>query len=199
MLLYTSVDMCYHIASLVGRLILRQLAWQWPPPSRHPRTARGCPRRWWILEILLTPILPARVRRPRRAARRLIVAALLGAFGVSAVIHDLGMWGLGRGTEFRTVGGFFVLMGVGVILEHAFEVMTARRLGGFWGWAWTMMWTIGWCTLMIDALARRGMAATDPPPNWLRPGKLLIETISPLWRYHDIYVIIIFGDNHISP
>jgi len=36
---------------------------------------------------------------------------------------------------------------------------------------WTMVWTMGWCTLMIDALARRGMTATDPPPNWLRPGK----------------------------
>jgi len=48
MLLYTSVDMYYHIASLVGRLILRQPAWQWPPPSRHPRTARGCPRRLWF-------------------------------------------------------------------------------------------------------------------------------------------------------
>ena len=93
------------------------------------------------------------------------------------------MWGFGRGTEFRNVGGFFVLMGVGVVLEHAFEGMTGwriTRVGGFWEWVWTMVCTIGWCTLMIDALARRGMAATDPPPNWLRLGKLLIETISHL-------------------
>jgi hypothetical protein len=56
--------------------------------------------------------------------------ALLGAFAVSVVIHDLGMWGLGRGTEFRTAGGFFLLMGIGAALEHRFKGLTGRRVGG---------------------------------------------------------------------
>ena len=32
--------------------------------------------------------------------------ALLGVFVMSAVIHNLGIWGLGRGTEICTVGFF---------------------------------------------------------------------------------------------
>ena len=185
-LVYTSVDMYYHIASLVGRLILRQPAWQWPPPFNRPWMSTSIADfwrfRWHQFFRQVFVVFGARpggslLGRP---------GALLGAFGVSAVIHDLGLWGLEQGTEFRTVGCFFVLMGVGVILEHEFEGMTGWRVGGLWGWVWTMTWTIGWCTLMIDALARRGMATTDPPPNWLRPGKLLIETILRLWQYHDI-------------
>jgi hypothetical protein len=188
MLVYTSVDVYYHIASLVGRLILQQPAWQWPPPSNRPWMSTSIADFWrFRWHRFFRHVLVVFGARPGKAlfGRH---GALLGAFGVSAVIHDLGMWGLGRGTEFRTVGGFFVLMGVGVILEHAFEGMTGRRVGGFRGWVWTMVWTLGWCTLTVDAWARRGMAATDPPPNWLRPGKLLIETIVlPLWRFSDIY------------
>jgi hypothetical protein len=65
--------------------------------------------------------------------------------------NGLGMWGVGRGTEFRTAGGFFLLMGIRVALEHGFKGLTGRRVGGIWGWAWTMGWTLGWGTLMIDA------------------------------------------------
>ena len=53
-------------------------------------------------------------------------------------MHDLGMWGLGQGTEFRAVGGFFPSMGVGAALEHGFKEVTGCRVGGLWGWAWTM-------------------------------------------------------------
>ena len=55
---------------------------------------------------------------------------LLGAFAVSALIHDLEMWGLRWGTEFHTAGGFFLLMGIGVALEHRFKGLTGRQVGG---------------------------------------------------------------------
>ena len=63
--------------------------------------------------------------------------ALVGAFAVSGMMYDLGMWGLGQGTEFRSVGGFFVLMGVGA-LEHGLKEVTGRRVGGLLGWVWTV-------------------------------------------------------------
>ena len=107
--------------------------------------------------------------------------AVVGAFAVSGVLHDLGMWGLGRGTEFSTVGGFFLLMGVGSALEHGFKEVTGRRVGGLCGWAWTMVWTIGWGTLLIDAWARRGMIATDFFPDRLRPGKSLVDALISLF------------------
>ena len=177
MAVYSSVDMYYHTASLVGRLVLRQPAWQWPPLSDRPWMATSIADFWGFRwHQLFRHVFVVFGARPGSALLGR-PGALLGAFGVSAVVHDLGMWGLGRGTEFRTVGCFFVLMAVGVVLELAFKGITGRRVGGFWGWVWTMVWTIGWGTLMVDAWAKRGMAATDPPPDWLRPGKLLMETI----------------------
>ena len=177
LVIYTSVDTYYHIASLFGRLVLRQPACQWPPLSDRPWMSTSITDFWrFRWHQLFQHVFVVFGARP--CGRLLgLPGALLGAFGTSAVIHDLGMWGLGRGTEFRTVGCFFVLMGVGVALERAFEGMTGRRVGGFCGWVWTMVWTVGWGTLMVDAWARRGMVATDTPPNWLRPGKLLVETI----------------------
>lgn len=102
----------------------------------------------------------------------------MGAFAVSAVLHDLCLWGLGQETEFRTADGFFLLMGVGAAFEHTFKVMTGGRVGVIWGWAWTMVWAICWGTLIIDAWARRRMRATDfVQDGWPRPGRLLVDAI----------------------
>jgi hypothetical protein len=62
------------------------------------------------------------------------LGALLGAFSVSGVIHDLGMWGLGKGMEFRSVSGFFLLtgMGVGAALRYGFKQATGLVSVGFW-------------------------------------------------------------------
>lgn len=174
---YTNVDILYHFATLVGRVLLRQPAWQWPPLSDRPWTATSVEDFWsFRWHQFLRHVFVVYGARPGGALLGR-PGALLGAFAVSAVMHDLGMWALGRGTEFSTAGGFFLLMGVGTALERAFKGLTGRRVGGFWGWAWTMAWTVGWGTLMIDAWARRGLVACDFCPDWLRPGKLVIDTI----------------------
>ncbi|KAH9955328.1 hypothetical protein BGW80DRAFT_367455 [Lactifluus volemus] len=55
--------------------------------------------------------------------------ACIGVFAVSAALHDLGLWGLGRGIEFRTTSTFFLLMGVGIVFEFAFKRLTGWRMG----------------------------------------------------------------------
>jgi Membrane bound O-acyl transferase family len=174
---YTSVDMSYHIATLIGRILLRQSAWQWPPISNRPWMSTSITELWsFRWHQMFRYVFVTFGSRPGGALLGR-AGALMGAFAMSAVLHDLSLWGLGRGTEFRTVGGFFLLMGVGAALEHAFKVVTGRRVGGIWGWAWTMAWTICWGTLMTDAWARRGMIAADSFPHGLRPGKLLVDAI----------------------
>ena len=54
----------------------------------------------------------------------------MGVLAVSGLMHDAGVWGLGRGTVLRTVRGFFLHMSVGAALEHAFKQVTGRRVGG---------------------------------------------------------------------
>lgn len=101
----------------------------------------------------------------------------MGAFFWSAVLHDFGMWGLGRGTEFRSVGGFFLMMGVGVILEALFKKLTGLRVRGWAGWAWTMCWLAGWANLLIDAWARRGLIGSKFIPVGYMPSELITTYI----------------------
>ncbi|KAI9450760.1 hypothetical protein F5148DRAFT_574321 [Russula earlei] len=174
---YATVDATYHAATLVGRIVFRQQAWQWPPLFNHPWTSTSITEFWssrW--HQLFRHVFVVYGARPGGALLGR-PGALVGAFAVSAVIHHLGLWGLGRGMEFHTVGGFFLLMGFGAALEHAFERLTGRRVCGIWGWAWTTAWILGWGTLMVDAWARRGVLACDFFPNGLRPGKQLVDAI----------------------
>ena len=182
LMVYTNVDALYYIAALVGRILLRQPAWRWPPLSDHPWKATSITEFWsfrWHQFFRHVFVVFGAVPGGLLLGRP---GALVGAFAVSAVLHDLGLWGLGRGTEFHTVGGFFLLMGVGAGGELGFRKLTGRRVGGLWGWAWTMVWTIGWGSMMIDAWARRGMIASDFFPYGLRPGKTLVDAIISLTR-----------------
>jgi len=78
------------------------------------------------------------------------------------------MWGIGRGTKFSSAGAFFVLMG---IVERVWQRTTGTRVQGFWGWAWTMVWTVFRGTFMLDVWARHGLIACDFFMPGLRPGK----------------------------
>ncbi|KAI9437859.1 hypothetical protein F5148DRAFT_890301 [Russula earlei] len=177
LMVYATMDALYHAATLVGRLVLRQQAWQWPPLSDRPWTATSITEFWGFRwHQSLRHVFVVYGARPGRTLLGK-PGAILGGFAVSAVIHDMGIWGFGRGTEFGTAGGFFLLMGFGAVLELAFERLTGQRVRGAWGWAWMMAWTIGWGTLMVDAWARRGFFACDFFPNGLRPGKWLVDAI----------------------
>jgi hypothetical protein len=185
----TSIDIYYHIASLGGRILLRQPAWQWPPISNRPWMSTSIAELWSLRwHQLFRYVFVTFGSRPGGALLGR-VGALMGAFAISAVLHDLSLWGLGRGTEFRAVGGSFLLMGAGAVLEHAFKVVTGRRVGGVWGWVWTMVWTTACGTLFIDAWARHGMCATGYVSNGPRPGKLLVGAIISLWgKGSDLHV-----------
>jgi Membrane bound O-acyl transferase family len=54
------------------------------------------------------------------------LGALLGAFALSGLLHDFGMWGLGKEMEPRSVTGFFLLMSVGTALEYGFKASSRR-------------------------------------------------------------------------
>ncbi|KAF8260329.1 hypothetical protein EI94DRAFT_1748955 [Lactarius quietus] len=160
---YTIIDAMYHASTLVGRRSPPALdvhsitdfwSFRWHQFFRHTFVTFGAHPGGAILG------------RP---------GALFGAFGVSAMLHYIGLWGLGRGTEFSS-SSFFLLMGVGAALEHVWWLATGKRVCGLWGWAWTMMWTLSWGTFLLDGWARHGMIACDFFPGQ-RPGKLIVDAI----------------------
>jgi hypothetical protein len=103
--------------------------------------------------------------------------AVMGAFAVSAIVHHIPMWGMGNGSDFVAVGGFFLLMGVGALMEAAFTRATGLRVRGWIGWSWTMTWTMTWGMFIIDGWARHGMLANEFLPNGVRPGKKVVDAI----------------------
>ncbi|KAG9089718.1 hypothetical protein FS749_001108 [Ceratobasidium sp. UAMH 11750] len=68
-------------------------------------------------------------RKPNTSARKfgMRLGGVLGVFLASGLLHDWGVWGIGRGTEFRTITGYFLLQGVIVVMEKAFGFTQAKR------------------------------------------------------------------------
>jgi hypothetical protein len=174
---YSLVEMLYRVGVLVGRVVLRQPASHWPPVSHRPWLSTSIHEfwsvRWHQLFRHLFIVFGARpggalLGRP---------GALMGAFAVSAALHHVAVWGMGYGSDFKSVGGFFLLMGLGAAMEVGFEMATGMRVQGFSGWLWTMLWTLMWGTLMIDGWTRHGLLASEFFPERLRPGKALIDAI----------------------
>jgi hypothetical protein len=101
------------------------------------------------------------------------IGKVFGAFLLSGLVHDMGLWGLGRGSDFLSVGGFFLMMAVGVVLEGVWRAVSGRQVNGRLGWAWTVIWTVGWANLLIDAWYRRGVAACSVIAEDIRPTKMI--------------------------
>ena len=173
---YAQVDSTYHVAMLIGRILLCQPASHWPPLFRQPWMATSV-REFWSVRWhhMFRHFFVVFGARPGGAFLG-EPGAVMGAFGLSGFMHVVGLWGIGREMEVRHDMGFFLLMGVGAILESAFQRATGSRVRGWLGWLWTMAWTISWGSLLIDSWARRGIFAVDFFPDHLRPGKLLIDS-----------------------
>lgn len=174
---YATMDSVHHIAMLVGRIVYRQPAFMWPRLFHRPWMSTSIQEfwnfRWHQLARHSFVVYGARpggalFGRP---------GAVMGAFAVSAILHHVGLWGVGKGTEFITAGGFFLLMGVGVVMEGAFTRATGIRVGGWFGWLWTMVWTILWGTFMVDGWARHGLFATQLLPDGFHPGRVIVDAI----------------------
>ena len=174
---YAAIESAYHCATLVGRIVFRQPASAWPRLFHRPWLSTSLQEfwgvRWHQLGRHVFVVFGARpggalFGRP---------GAILGASAVSAVIHQIALWGFGNGSDFVTFGGFFLLMGVGAVMEGAFTRATGWRVRGWIGWLWTMAWTILWGTFMLDASARHGIVACEFIMVGPRPGKMVVDAI----------------------
>ena len=174
---YTTIDCGYHIATLVGRIVYREPAFMWPRLFHRPWLSTSINEFWsfrWH-QVLRHDFVVFGARPGGALFGK--PGSVMGGFAVSAILHHIGLWGVGNGTEFVTAGGFFLLMGIGEVMEVAFTRATGLRVGGWIGWLWTMVWTTLWGTLMVDGWARHGMLATQLLPDGFRPGKVVVDAI----------------------
>jgi len=164
---YFSIEVMYATAALVGRCLLFHDAWQWPLLFNEPWRATSIVDFWtrWHQFFRRSFIVLGAAPGTRLCGR---VGGVLGAFAVSALLHLPATWALGRNAGIVPVGGFFVMSGVGVLIEAA-----AR--GRVRGRAWVLGWNALWGAFMVDAWARRGIIASEFAPGHMRPGKYLVK------------------------
>jgi hypothetical protein len=182
--LYTMIDVTYHLGMLVGRIVFRQPASAWPPAFDQPWMSTSLCELWSFRWHQFTRRIF--ITYGARPGGKLFgrPGAVMGAFAVSSILHHFGLWAVGNGSEFATAGGFFLLMGVGTIMEGAFMRVTGMKVRGWLGWLWTALWMTLWGTFMLDGWARHGLMGNDYVLIGPRPGKFVVDAIialSDLW------------------
>ncbi|KAF9048346.1 hypothetical protein BDZ89DRAFT_1057921 [Hymenopellis radicata] len=86
------------------------------------------------------------------------LASLISVFGLSAVVHWLGIWAMGHGASWWHTGGFFMANCVGIIMESIWSNLVGRHTGRLWyvaGWTWTFVWLLWWGSWMVDEWVRK--------------------------------------------
>lgn len=177
--IYFSLTMEYYLVTLLAFAIpgVNHDPAYWPPFSEGPWKATSLVDFWgkkWH-QSFRQPFIQIAGRPMRRVFGR--IGGLLGIFIISGMLHDWCIWGMGRGTDFPQLGGFFVLNGVGVILEKTWERITATKVSGRSGWLWTMTWVLCTANLLVDAWLSRGLAGCQLLPDPVRPVKFIVRKL----------------------
>ncbi|KAF8905033.1 hypothetical protein CPB84DRAFT_1727385 [Gymnopilus junonius] len=177
LVVYYAIHLMYNLITIISVMLFAHTPDQWPPLFQKPWYATSLNEFWAC--------------RWHQLFRHNFIAfgggpgffffgrigAVMSAFLVSGVLHYIGLWGMGRGSDFFSVAGFFLLMGFGVLMELAFKSMTGHRVGGFFGWLWSMLWLLAWGNLLVDAWLIRGLAGSLFSPQEQRPSVMLVRFV----------------------
>ncbi|KAH9038806.1 hypothetical protein EDB85DRAFT_2273009 [Lactarius pseudohatsudake] len=176
-LIYSSVDIMYQFCALTGQIVFGQSLTQWPRIANRPWLAMSVTefwgKRWHQFFRHLFVVFGA---RPGKKVGGWY-GSVIGAYIVSANMHIVMLWGLGRGTEWMHTGGFFIMLSIATIGERKWKEWTGKPVTGIFGTLWTTFWHLAWGSGMVDAFVRRGMVANDFVPKQMRIGKVIVDSI----------------------
>ncbi|KAK0495600.1 hypothetical protein EDD18DRAFT_1254616 [Armillaria luteobubalina] len=162
--MYCALQSQYDFATLIGVVLFRQDPRSWPPLFDDPWLSTSLSQFWarrWHQALKHTYVsfgVPAAGR----------AGVVLGSFAASALIHYLGVWGMGHRAQFWDSGCLFLVSAVGVLGEGAWG-RKVGKVGGVGGWVWTMGWLLFWANYLVDAWAQAGMIGASPFPKGMRP------------------------------
>ncbi|WAQ81368.1 hypothetical protein PtA15_1A709 [Puccinia triticina] len=89
---------------------------------------------------------------PRRPPPKLLrLTGIFGAFAVSAIMHELGIWCAGPFDRRLRTSVFFLSQALAMGLENGFKSLSGRRVGGPLGRVWAFAWLIFFGAPMIAA------------------------------------------------
>ena len=177
LVVYYAIHLMYHLLTLISVTFLGHAPEQWPPLFLKPWYTTSLNEFWavrWHQLFRHNFIAFGGVPGLFLFGR---VGAVMGAFLVSGVLHYFGLWGMGRGSDFLSVAGFFLMMGVGTLLEYVFKLVTGHRVGGLGGWLWSVLWVLVWGNMLVDAWLSRGLANSLFSPQEQRPSVLFVRFV----------------------
>ncbi|TRM60986.1 membrane bound O-acyl transferase family-domain-containing protein [Schizophyllum amplum] len=175
---WAGLQASYDVCTLVGVGALWQAPARWPPVFDRPWAATSVCAFWGVRwHQVLRDVFTSVGARPLTYGLSRVMGrkwgktlGLVGAYVISGLLHDAGLWGQGRGHDAPRVVGFFVMSGgVGMLLEITVKRMTGRKVEGPIGWVWTMVWVTGWGHLVTEAWLSRGLAGCILIPEAVRP------------------------------
>jgi len=154
---------------------------RWPPAFDRPWARTSLTELWrkgWHQQA--RPALVNFGGRPLALLARAVgvptrLGFVLGAFGASALAHVVPALAIAGYKDSWAVAVFFVMQGVGVVLESALwwilgwsgEERKVRLVTktSMWkkafGWCWTWGWVLFWGNILVDAWARMRMTEVD--------------------------------------
>jgi hypothetical protein len=167
--LCTSFQATYYLIGFLGMTVFGQVAEQWPPLFQAPWMATSLADFWGLRwhQVFKRSFVVCGAKPAAQFFGR--AGGVIGAFFVSGIMHDFGVWGSGMGTELSSVTLFFVMMGVGCVLEGIWKEKTGLKVRGPLGWFWAMAWMFFWGSWIVDAWARRGLIISKMSADGARP------------------------------
>lgn len=155
--IYAVIQMNYDIGTFIGVTIFQQDPAQWPPVFNEPWKSTSLHDFWtyrWHQLMRRSFIVLGGWPLGFVFGR---VGYVLGSYLASGILHSVLMATLSWNIEWWCMPLSFGMMAVAVIIEHAFMQMTGRRVGGWIGRVWTMIWLLMWGNMMVDRFARAGL------------------------------------------
>ncbi|KAI0310853.1 membrane bound O-acyl transferase family-domain-containing protein [Amylostereum chailletii] len=173
--LYALMRVFFATSACVGIVLFGQDREQWPPLFQEPWRAGSVSEFWgarWHQTYKRLFVVCGAKPVSQLFGR---VGGVLGAFFVSGVMHDVQLWGLGLGAEPESVTLFYVMMGVGCVLEAWWSRITGRTVKGWLGWIWMLMWSFFWGRFLVDAWTRRGFGMGPLTSDVWRPSMYMTK------------------------
>lgn len=161
-------------ATLAGVGLLRQSPTQWPPIIDNPWAADSLHDFWtrrWHQTLRRTFLVLGGFAGQCFAGQP---GLILGAFLASGLFHEGGTYLLGRGVDHR-VTLFFVLQGVGVLIEKMYKSWTGRRWGGVVGRVWTYFFVMGLGQLACECADLPGTILRLILSKWIRGSNVVSQ------------------------
>jgi len=106
------------------------------------------------------------------------VGGLLGAFLVSGIFHN---FTLGRSGLSAVCISFWLMNGIGVVLEHLWKRATGRMVDGIWGRTWMLAWMLLWGIPMVNVYAKLGWFGAVSVCGGLEPSLALVALVRRLF------------------